>query len=194
MKFITDIFAGALTLLTGMRITMKHFLSPPVTTQYPLEKLEMSQAYRDVIVLIEKEELGTHDCIDCQACVRVCPSMCIEIEGHRPEGLKRKRATKFEVDFALCSECGLCLDVCPTDTLGYGRDYDEAGYQRSDFLYDLLKPWRAGEEAALERIGQVEAAKAAERDAKKKATTAAKKAAPPKDVESADAPAEKSDA
>ncbi len=192
MKFLKEIFAGTSTLLTGMRVTLQHFLRPPVTTQYPLEKLEMSEAYRDVIVLIEKEELGTHDCIDCQACVRVCPSMCIEIEGHRPEGLKRKRATKFEVDFALCSECGLCLDVCPTETLGYGRDYDEAGYQRSDFIYDLLKPWRSGEEAALKRIGEIEAAKAAERDAKKKAAAAAKKAAASKkNAASTDSPAEK---
>ena len=101
------------------------------------------------------------------------------IEGERPEGMRKKRATLFEVDFALCSECGLCLDVCPTDTLGYSREYDQAGYGRNDFLYDLLEPYRDREEQVREVLRAEEAKKAAA----KKAAAEAKKAAAAKAAE-----------
>lgn len=163
MGLIKEILDGSATLLRGMKVTWDNFRKPPVTSQYPTEKIEMSEAFRNVIVLIEKEDIGSHDCIDCKACERVCPSFCIELDGERPEGLRRKRATKFIVDFALCSDCGLCLDVCPTDTLGYSKVHDEAGYQRSDFLYDLIEPWAAEEDAARERLKEIEAKQAEER-------------------------------
>lgn len=167
---------GAWSLLVGMKITLSHVLRGPVTSQYPLERIEMTQAYRNVIRLIEIEEIGSHDCIDCQACVRVCPSDCIKVEGERPEGMRKRRATLFEVEFALCSECGLCIDVCPTDTLGYSREYDQAGYKRDDFLYDLLDEWRDMEEDVREKLVAEEAVKAAAKKAAG-AKAAAKKAA-----------------
>ena len=176
MGLLRQISSGAQSLLVGMRVTIQHFLRPAVTSQYPRERLEMTEAYRNVIVLIEKEDIASHDCIACKACERVCPSFCIELEGERPEGLKRTRVTEFTVDFALCSECGLCLDVCPTDTLGYSRTYDEAGYERSDFLYDL----RDGEQDTVERLRKLEAEKAEE---KKRATEAKKAAAAKKAAE-----------
>lgn len=171
---------GAWSLLVGMKVTLKHVFRPPITSQYPRQRLQMSTAYRNVIALVEVEEVGSHDCIDCGACVRVCPSFCIEVEGERPEGMKRKRATLFEVDFALCSECGLCVDVCPTLTLGYSREYDQAGYRRGEFLYDLLTPWRGREEEVRARLRADEERKAQEKAAKAAAAkaAAAKKAAP----------------
>jgi NADH-quinone oxidoreductase subunit I len=176
---LRETLVGAWSLLVGMKITLSHVFRGPVTSQYPRERIEMSKAYRNVIVLIEIEGIGSHDCIDCNACVRVCPSDCIVIEGERPEGMRKRRATLFEVDFALCSECGLCLDVCPTDTLGYSREYDQAGYGRNDFLYDLLVPYRDREEEVRQRLRAEEAKKAAA----KKAAAEAKKAAAAKAAE-----------
>lgn len=178
---------GAWSLLVGMKVTLKHVFRPPVTSQYPRERIEMSKAYRNVIRLIEIEEIGSHDCIDCQACVRVCPSDCIKVEGERPEGMRKKRATLFEVEFALCSECGLCIDVCPTDTLGYSREYDQAGFRRSDFLYDLLDEWRAQESEVIERLRADEEKKAAAKKAAA-ARAAAKKAKEEKEAAVSEAP------
>ncbi len=171
-----ETLAGLWSLLVGMKVTLSHAFRPPVTSQYPRERIEMTAAYRNVIRLIEIEGIGSHDCIDCQACVRVCPSDCIVVEGERPDGMRKKRATLFEVEFALCSECGLCIDVCPTDTLGYSREYDQAGFRRDDFLYDLLDEWRDKEPAVRERL--VEEARIAEekKAAAKAAAAAAKKA------------------
>ncbi len=187
---IKQTLIGARSLLTGMKVTFLNAFKKPVTSQYPRERIEMSEAYRNVIVLVEKDDVGSHDCIDCGMCERVCPSFCIKVEGERPDGMKRKRATRFEVDFALCSECGLCLDVCPTDTLGYSREFDQAGYGRNDFLYDLLVPYRDKEESVRDKLRAAEAEKAtAKKAAAAKAAAAKKAAAETADDDAASAPA-----
>ena len=198
MALIKEVIDGTKTLLTGMKVTFNNFRKPPVTSQYPIQKIEMSEAFRNVIVLIEKDEIGSHDCIDCKQCERVCPSFCISLDGERPEGMKRRRATEFHVDFALCSDCGLCVDVCPTETLGYSKVNDEAGYSRDDFLYDLIEPWAKEEPAARERLKAIEAKQAEERAqraaAKKAVAKKAKKAVKKPAKETPDTPPENDDA
>lgn len=177
MAFVKDVLDGTKTLLTGMKVTLNNFRKPPITSKYPMEKIEMSKAFRNVIVLIEKDDIQSHDCIGCKACERVCPSFCIDVDGDRPEGMRRKRATHFKVDFALCSDCGLCLDACPTDTLGYSKVHDEAGYNRSDFVYDLLDPWRDEEAETIDRLRKMEEEQAAAKKALAAKKAAAKKVA-----------------
>jgi formate hydrogenlyase subunit 6/NADH:ubiquinone oxidoreductase subunit I len=41
----------------------------------------------------------------------------------------------------MCSLCGLCVEVCPTDTLRYSTRYDEAMYTRAATYDDLLEPF-----------------------------------------------------
>ena len=55
MALVKEILDGTKTLLTGMKVTLDNFRKPPVTSQYPMEKIEMTEAFRNVIVLIEKE-------------------------------------------------------------------------------------------------------------------------------------------
>lgn len=160
MSYLRQIVAGVATLLAGLWVTLKNLFRKPVTLQYPREKPELSRVFRSAIALVRFEDKGTHDCVACMQCVNICPSFCITVEGDKPEGLKRKRATRFEVDYALCSVCGLCIDVCPTDTLKYSKNYDEAGYRRDGFIYDLLDGFREGEAAYLESARAEERAKA----------------------------------
>jgi len=161
-----------------MAVTIKGMfrtlLGRPVTLTYPHVKPELSKAYRSAIKLIRFDETESHDCVACMQCVNICPSYCITIEGTKHEGIKKKRATRFDMDFALCSLCGLCIDVCPTVTLEYSRLYDEAGYT-SDWTFDLLEEFQDGEAAFLERTRAAEAIKKEEAD-RKKAEIARKKA------------------
>lgn len=174
MEAISSVLRGAHSLIKGMEITLRTFFRKPVTVEYPRKKAPISPVQRNAIVLVGKEKIGSHDCIACLQCEKICPSDCISITGERPEGLAMKRPTKFDVDYALCSECGLCLDVCPTDTLGYSKRYDHAGYSRKDFLYDILEEWRDKEDEALENLREADRRKKAERAAKRKAEQEAK--------------------
>ncbi len=140
MKLARQVWEGAKSLIVGMAVTGRHWVSKPVTLQYPRQKPDATK-WNGPIELVTFPETKTHDCIACNACVRVCPSDCIEVEGKRPEGSKKMRATLFTIDFSTCSLCGLCIDVCPTDTLRYSNRYDEAMYTRPATVNDLLKPF-----------------------------------------------------
>lgn len=174
MEMITTVFRGARSLLSGMGVTIRHFFRKPVTVEYPRKEAPISKVQRNAIVLIEKDDIGSHNCIACLQCEKICPSNCISITGSRQEGLAFKRPDTFDLNFALCSECGLCLDVCPTDTLGYSKQYDKAGYSREDFFHDLLDPWKDKEEQALENLREAERKKKEEREARRKAEAEAK--------------------
>ena len=131
---------GLKSLVVGLGITGRHAVRPVVTLQYPHQKPDVSH-WGGPIELVTFPETGTHDCIACNACARICPSDCFDIEGKRPEGAKKMRATRFLLDFSTCSLCGLCIDVCPTDTLRYSKRYDEAAYRRVQTVNDLLQPF-----------------------------------------------------
>jgi NADH-quinone oxidoreductase subunit I len=176
------------SLLTGMRITAGGAMSKPVTQRYPHVEPELPPAYRSAIKLIRFEETGSHDCVACLQCQVICPSACIAIDGEKIDGIKKQRASKFEMDFALCSLCGLCIDVCPTTTLEYSRIYDEASYSRN-WTFDLLDPFRAGEPEFIEAQRAREAEAAAKKAAAKKAPAAEGEA--PEKKAAADAPVKK---
>lgn len=177
MTIARRVVTGFSTLLTGLGVTFGQMFRRPVTLRYPHEKPVLSDAYRSLIKLKRFDELDSHDCVACLQCQKICPSACITIEGGKVEGIKRKRATRFEVDFALCSLCGLCINVCPTDTLEYSKLYDEAGYDR-DWTYDLLAEFRDEEPDFIERQKAAEAKEAADKEAKRLAAEKAKAAKP----------------
>jgi formate hydrogenlyase subunit 6/NADH:ubiquinone oxidoreductase subunit I len=180
VKRLGALITGFLSLLIGMKVTLKTMFQTlsgkAVTLQYPREKPELSPNFRSAIKLIRFEETNSHDCVACLQCEKICPSYCIKIEGGKIEGIKKKRATKFTMDFALCSLCGLCLDVCPTTTLEYSRLYDDASYSR-DWDFDLLEGFTEFEPTFVAQQTERETIEAAQREAKKKAAAAAKAAA-----------------
>lgn len=198
MSYFGSILKGFKSLLTGLKITLRESFRKPVTLQYPHEKPELNEAYRSLIAFTKFQETGTHDCVACYQCEKICPSYCIKLDGGKVEGIKRKRATMFEVDFALCSLCGLCIDVCPTDTLEYSKYYDEAGFERQ-WVYDLLDPFLEFEPQFIANQKVVEEKEAAAKVAKKEAMAKAKAEAqakaeaeaPKPDDDSSPAPGEK---
>ena len=179
MQRLRALITGFVSLLTGMKVTLaamfRTLLKEPVTLQYPHEKPVLSPNFRSAIKLIRFEETNSHDCVACLQCEKICPSFCIKIGGGKIEGIKKKRATTFTMDFALCSLCGLCLDVCPTTTLEYSRLYDDASYSR-DWNFDLLEDFRGFEPTFIEQQLAREEAEAAKKAAKKAAAAAAKAA------------------
>ncbi|MHC5026872.1 MAG: 4Fe-4S binding protein [Planctomycetota bacterium] len=173
MSYFGSIVTGFRSLLTGLGITGREIGTKSVTLQYPHEEPELSESFRSVIQLVRFEETGSHDCIACMQCVKICPSDCIRIEGGKLDGIKKMRAWEFEIDFALCSLCGLCLDTCPTETLEWSNHYDDAGQERQ-WVYDLIAPHTTFEEQFRANAREKDAREAAEKAAKKEAAAKAK--------------------
>ncbi len=114
-------------LIGGLGITLKTMLKPAVTVQYPHEREDPPTRARGVIAL--KEE----NCTVCMLCARQCPDWCIYIEGHkekrppRREGGRERSVSvldRFDIDYALCMYCGICVEVCPFDALFWSPEYE----------------------------------------------------------------------
>lgn len=135
----SEIYTGLKSLLIGMRITIGEFFKPQVTVHYPYETLKIPPRYRGHIELVRDPATGLTKCIVCKLCEKACPSDCITVEGIKPEGAKRKRATTYRLDFTKCSLCGSCVEVCRDQAIRFSREYNLAGLSKEDFIMDLVK-------------------------------------------------------
>jgi NADH-quinone oxidoreductase subunit I len=138
MGYWKDIISGGWSLIEGMGVTVKRLWQPVVTVQYPRRHLQLSPAYRGHTEFKRFEETGTHNCIACGACERECPSGVIKVQGIKQHAKSNKVATHYFIDFSRCSLCGLCVDICPTETLQYSREFQMAGENRWDGVIDLI--------------------------------------------------------
>lgn len=136
-----DIITGALSLLSGMWITIKAFFRPVVTVQYPRQVIEITPRFRGHTKLVADEASPDRTrCIACGICERNCPSNAIKkVEGEKREGEKKKTATSYMLDFTACSHCGICVETCPAEALAFSADYNPVGFKRDDFCWDLVK-------------------------------------------------------
>ncbi len=140
-----SVTATGLGLLKGLVVTMKHLLQPSITQEYPHERPDLPPRSRGVIALKEA------NCTVCYKCSRECPDWCIYIDAHKethdPASGGRARSVKvldrFDIDFALCMYCGICVEVCPFDALFWSPEFEYATYDIHDLLHDKerLEEW-----------------------------------------------------
>ena len=130
-------------LAKGLGVTFKTMVNTwtkgAVTVQYPHEKEDLAPRTRGVIAL--KEE----NCTVCMLCARECPDWCIYIEGHKEKRPPRREGGKprtvnvldrFDIDYALCMYCGICVEVCPFDALFWSPEYEYSESKIADLLHD----------------------------------------------------------
>ena len=186
INYFKEIAVGFYSLLAGMAVTIRYFVKPIVTVQYPRQQLTMSPRYRGYPQFIIDPETNTHRCIACEMCSRICPSQLIQVEGTKFPGEKQKRATKYLHEHYYCSLCGLCTEVCPTEALEYSKEYRLAGFHREDFVIDHLALLQKRQQTAglpvtpiptEAEIAAAAAAEAAAKEAREKEAAAKAKAA-----------------
>ena len=128
-----------LGLVKGMRLTLKTLFTKTSTIHYPIEKEVPVPRARGVIAL------DADACTVCMLCARECPDWCIYIEGHKEMqppskegGRPRSRATldRFDLDYALCMYCGICVEVCPFDALFWSPEYEYSEMNITSMLHD----------------------------------------------------------
>jgi len=137
--------------LKGLGVTFKelaHTVTPKklgggaATVQYPRVKEQPATRARGVIAL--KED----NCTVCMLCARQCPDWCIYIEGHKQLAPPRRAGGKprqvshldrFDIDYALCMYCGICVEVCPFDALFWSPEYEYSEPSIAELLHDKAK-------------------------------------------------------
>ncbi len=135
----------------------KRALDKPFTINKPVTEREGAPRYRGFHVNdIEK-------CIGCGTCEEICQNEAIdmvEVAGLEPKN--GDSGLRPLIDYGRCCWCALCVDVCPTGSLGMSNDYiwvttnpeewrfqpgvedkawkdDDKGYRRTDEAW-LLDP------------------------------------------------------
>ena len=139
MAYLTELFSGTKSLFVGLGITIKEFVKPVVTVQYPRETIPMTPRYRGHIELVRDPESGGPKCIVCGMCQKACPSGCITVDGEKREGVKGKVLTLYRLDFTKCSLCGMCVESCKPGAIDFSKDYNLAGPSRAAYVFDLFK-------------------------------------------------------
>jgi len=140
-------------LIDGMAVTFKTMIKTIfrpskylVTVNYPKVKEEPVPRARGVIALDQEA------CTVCMLCARSCPDWCIYIEGHKEEKPSDKPGgrvrthnilDRFDIDFALCMYCGICVEVCPFDALFWSPEYEYSEGDIRNLLHDMdtLQDW-----------------------------------------------------
>ncbi len=148
MNYFKEIAVGFYSLLAGMAVTIRYFVKPIVTVQFPREKIQMSPRFRGYPQFILDPETKTHRCIACEMCARICPSQLIHLEGGKLIGAKQKVPFRYVHEHYYCSLCGLCVEVCPTSALEYSKEYRLAYYRREDCIIDHLSLLQKRQQAA----------------------------------------------
>lgn len=141
-------------ILRGMMVTIKNFVTSyfkkPLegglfTVEYPEKKLPSIESFRNIPFLVYDETPENPRCTACDICAKECPPKCIYIVMEKDEnGKPLRKPAVFNIDAAVCMNCGICEEVCPFDSIYMDHDFEIANNERQkNLLYtkkDLLKP------------------------------------------------------
>jgi NADH-quinone oxidoreductase subunit I len=147
---LADVLNGAWSLVVGLRVTLKNWMEPKITVQYPFkEKLSYAPRYRGRMVHLRDPETGRLRCTACQACVKACPANVIALEGDDKKGRER-RARSYVWNQPRCMFCNLCVEACPFKAIILSNETDSPAYSREDLVWQLdrmLEPWHGSQES-----------------------------------------------
>ena len=180
-EYFSNLGSGIASLVKGMQVTGKEFITPKITEQYPdnRDNLPVADRFRAILTLKYDDE-GNHKCIACGTCERVCPNGTITLDTKMVEtwdGKKKKKLDKYIYDLGSCTFCQLCVTNCPTDALEFSNDFEQAVFTRGKLVKQLnYLPEKEEPKPTPEQIAKMQAEKEA-KIAAAKAAAAAKKAA-----------------
>ncbi len=172
-EYFSSLGSGVLSLLKGMQVTGKEFVTPKITERYPedRETFKWPERFR-AILRLKYDQDGNHKCIACGTCERMCPNGTITVETKMvdtPAGTKKKKLDRYIYDLGSCTFCQLCVTSCPTDALEFINDFEQSVFTRDklvkklNYLPEKPEPELTEEEKAklaAEREAKIAAAKA----------------------------------
>lgn len=180
-EYFSSLGKGIASLIKGMEVTGKEFVTPKITERYPedRETFKWPERFRAELHLNYDAE-GRHKCIACGICERSCPNGTITIQSKMvdtPDGKKKKKLDKWIYDLGSCTFCQLCVTNCPTGAIDFDNDFEQAVFTRDKLVKQLnYLPEKEDPAPTAEELAKAAAACEA-RIAAAKAAAEAKKAA-----------------
>jgi NADH-quinone oxidoreductase subunit I len=135
-------------IVAGLKTTLRHFLKPKETLEYPEQRPAIPAGYRGVPTLV-KDPNGREKCVSCQLCEFVCPPKAIRITpGEIPPGTPHEHVERapqvFDIDMLRCIYCGMCQEVCPEEAIWLQQQYSMTGYTREEMVNHKARLYELG--------------------------------------------------
>ena len=140
-NYFKSVGEGVKSLLLGMGVTGKEFVTPKITEQYPENRdtLKIADRFRAELTLKYDNEYR-HKCIACGIYQMNCPNGTIHLETKMvelPDGKKKRKLDKYLYDLGSCTFCMLCVTSCPQDALEFSNDFEQAVFERDKLVKQL---------------------------------------------------------
>ena len=144
--YCREIYQGVASLIQGMRVTGKYFVSSGqiVTQQYPENRdhLTMFSNFKGELLLTHDEN-NQHACDACNNCERKCPNGSIQVISSRvqgEDGRTKRVLDKYIYHLDMCTFCGLCVKACDQHAIAFGQEFEHAVFDKSGLVKILNKP------------------------------------------------------
>jgi len=135
ISYLHDVWAGLVSILAAMRVTLRHLFTPAITLQYPTVRRTLPLRSLNRHVLTVDLGNGKLKCTSCDACAKVCPTRCITIVG-AGKG-KERHPVEFVIDHNLCMYCNLCVEACPFDAITmWTGNFEIGAFNRMGLVFD----------------------------------------------------------
>lgn len=140
-EYFSSVGKGLKSLVQGMEVTGKEFVTPKITEQYPENRatLDIPERFRAELSLKYDAE-GHHKCIACGICQMNCPNGTIKLNTKMvelPDGKKKRALVDYLYDLGSCTFCMLCVTTCPQDALEFTNDFEQAVFTRDKLVKKL---------------------------------------------------------
>jgi NADH-quinone oxidoreductase subunit I len=141
-SYFRNIYDTVVSVVIGMKITLKYCFQKTVTVQYPEQRLNFAPRYRGI------HEFEADKCIACDLCAKACPVDCIYIDKTGARKIDRHTGkvdpkggelVRFAIDYSKCLFCALCTEPCPTDCIHMGKLHDLSSYSREDVVIEFAE-------------------------------------------------------
>lgn len=140
-NYISSFFSGLLSLLKGMRVTIRVFFRKKTTEQYPENRdtLQIFDRFRGELVMPHNAN-NEHKCVACGICQMNCPNGSIKVISETvtdEEGKKKRVLTKYVYDIGSCLYCQLCVRTCPHGAIEFDNKFEHAVFTRDKLVRQL---------------------------------------------------------
>ena len=141
------------TALKGFWVTFRTQFQKVNTEQYPEQKDKFPPKPRfHGRHQLNRYADGLEKCIGCELCAWACPADAIYVQGADNSEAARfspgeRYGRVYQINYLRCIFCGLCIEACPTRALTMTHEFELAGPDRANLIYekqDLLAPVTEG--------------------------------------------------